>query len=378
MAQQTGTTIGRTPGLAIGAGITSTAVVPIATCNAPAIAATDTSDDPRVPEMVFSRKWGELVCLRHQDGRTEQLRSDSQAMLLSADRARGAYWIHEKHELHVAATSATAQSDTIIDVLPGAVVRQTIWSAKGHTLFYLASGAAPPGIRTIDLDSGKRQILPGSFVSLVSSPDSEHITAVTAEGVERLALAGGQREILAKMQYPVTAEYSQTGALLGILSNEPAAAASVQPASNAAAESSADDDTPDCTGGAFYLLLQDTRTKRLIDIPFPKGFDTALDFSFSPNDRSIAVTFGVVGCDYPGDRAQIFLVSLPDLQMTAVSPAERLSLEPRWTPDGKSPVYVDYAGSPSPLIAIDLQTRKTKRLTTPDQYFGPDKWIAWR
>ena len=377
-AQQTGTVIARTPGAAIGSRITSTAVVPVASCNAPAISGTEASDAPLVPEMVFSRSWGELVCVRHKDGRTEQLRSDSQAMLLSADGTLGAYWIPEKHELHVVSILPASHSDTVLEVMPGAIFRNMVWSAKGHTLAYFASGAATPGVRAVDLDTGKRQIFSGSFVSLAASSDAGHIIAVGGDEIDRFALEGGQREVLARVKYALSAEYSQNGALLGVLANEPVAAANATPAPSGTPESSADDDTPDCTGGALYLILQDTQTKRLIDVPFPKGFDTVLDFAFSPDERSIAATFGVVGCDYPGDRAQIFLVSLPALKLTPISPEDRLSVEPHWTPDGKSVVYVDYAGSPSPLIAIDLQTRKVKRLTRPDQYFGPDKWVAWR
>ena len=375
LAQQTGT-VARSPGVPISARITSTTVAPVATCNAPAIAANEDSDVPLVPEMIFSRKWGELFCVRHKDGRTEQLRSDSQAMLLSADGTQGAYWVAEKHELHV--TSLASHRDEVLEASPGATFRRMVWSAKGHTLTYFLSGAATPGIHSIDLDTGRRQVYTGSFVSLVASPDPEHIVIVAGEGVERFGLADGQREVLARIKFAASGEYSQSGALLGILSNESAATSSAPSAPQAVADASGDDDTPDCTGGAFYLILQNAKTKQLVDVPMPKGFDTVLDFAFSPDDRSVAVTFGVVGCDYPGERAQIFVVSLPDLKLTAISPENRLSVEPQWTPDGKSLVYVDYLGSPSPLVAIDLQTRKVKRLTNPDQYFGPDKWVAWR
>ena len=114
-----------------------------------------------------------------------------------------------------------------------------------------------------------------------------------------------------------------------------------------------------------------------MDVPYPKGFDTVLDFSFSPDEKTVAVTFGVVGCDYPGERAKIFLVSLPDLKLTPISPEDRLSVKPAWTPDGKAIVYSDYTGSDSPLVAFELATRKVSRLTHPGQ-FGPDTWLAWR
>ena len=137
-----------------------------------------------------------------------------------------------------------------------------------------------------------------------------------------------------------------------------------------------EDDSPDCTGATFALIVQ--KGKQLLDVPFPKGFDTVLDFQFSPDDQVIVVTFGVVGCDYPGERARMYLVSLPEMRLEPISPSDRLSVEPRWTPDGKTIVYVDYRGSDSPLMTLDLQTRKVTRLTSPGQFFGPDTWLGWR
>jgi Tol biopolymer transport system component len=156
------------------------------------------------------------------------------------------------------------------------------------------------------------------------------------------------------------------------MADQAAATAVSVPASSTASE----DDSPDCTGGTFALIVQ--KGKQLLDVPFPEGFESVLDFQFSPDDRAIAVTFGVASCDYPGERARVYLVSLPELTLTPISPAERLSVEPRWTPDGKTLVYVDYQGSDSPLVAFDLGTDKVTRLTDPGQFFGPDTWLGWR
>ena len=207
------------------------------------------------------------------------------------------------------------------------------WSAKGHILSYFSTDPKAEGIHAIDMESGKRQIFPGSFIAVVASPDARYVEAVGRDGVERFAMADGRRELVAKVTSPSSAAYSRSGALLGILANAPAAEANAAPA--AASEPAADDDTPDCTGGASFLIVQDARTRQLVDVPFPKSFDTVLDFAFSPDDRKIAVTFGVVGCDYPGEKAQIFLVSLPELTLTAVSPADRLSVQTEWTPMGR-------------------------------------------
>jgi len=60
LAQQTGTVIGRTPGSAAGARISSTKVTPKATCESPV---PNGAEMPAVPEMLFSRKMGR-ACLR--------------------------------------------------------------------------------------------------------------------------------------------------------------------------------------------------------------------------------------------------------------------------------------------------------------------------
>ena len=376
MAQQTGTVIGRTPGSAVNRGIIATKVIPPkATCDAPA-EATQGSDAPVVPEILFSRDFGNLVCVRHTDGRTEQFHSELPPGIPSPDGTEVAYWIPEKSELHVA--SKGQPTDAVVDTLPGEKLRGMVWSAKGHALSYLVVQSASTEIHAIDLDTGKRRVFTGRFVAAASSRDPEHVVALTPDGVERLAMSGGQRELLAKLKYPASVESSHSGALLGILADAPASEANLAPDAKASSDPAAEDDGPDCTGAAFFLVVHDTLTKQLLDVPFPKGFDTVVDFSFSPDDRAVAVTFGVVGCDYPGERAQIFVVSLPDLALTPVSPQDRLSVQPKWTPDGKVLVYSDYVGSDSPLVAFDLHTHKVKRLTNPGQYFGPDTWLAWR
>lgn len=60
-----------------------------------------------------------------------------------------------------------------------------------------------------------------------------------------------------------------------------------------------------------------------------------------------------------------------------ISPVDRLSVKPVWSPDGRILVYVDYTGSDSPLVAFDLATHKMTRITKPGQ-FGPDEWLGWR
>jgi hypothetical protein len=369
--QQTGTAIGRTPGSAARIGFTVTRVDPKPTCESTSTAAG--GEVGSLPEMLFGRSWDELVCLRHADGRTEQVHSDLPKGISSADESAIASWDQQKHELHVFLTAN--RTDMLVESVPGANLRGMSWSAKGHVLAYFLASANPAGVRTIDLDTGKRNAFSGFFVGLAASPDAEHVVAVGADGVERFSVTDGRRETVAKVKYAVSAEYSRGGKYLGILGNISIAEQMAPPVPATAA--SADDDTPDCTGGTLALILQNTKTKQLMDVPNPKGFDTVLDFSFSPDESAIAVTYGVVGCDYPGDRAQIFLVTLPDLKLAPISPEDRLSVKPVWTPDGKAIVYSDYTGSDSPLVSFELATHKITKLTNPGQ-FGPDTWLGWR
>lgn len=370
-AQQTGVVVGTAPGSAARMGITVTRADPKPTCESTASAAG--GEISSVPEMLFGRSWDELVCVRHVDGRTERFRSDLPKGVVSPDGNAIAYWNLQKQELHVFLTAS--HSDVLVESLPGAKLREMAWSAKGHMLSYLLNSASPAGIRSYDADTNKWILFGGTYVAVVAPPDAQHVVAVNWDGVKTLSLSDATTEMAAKVQYVVSAEYSHGGKYLGILSNLSIAEQNAPPAP--AAQAPAEDDGPDCTGGTLALILQDTKTKQLVDVPYPKGFDTVLDFSFSQDEKMVAVTYGVVGCDYPGDRAQVFLVSLPELKLTPISPEDRLSVKPVWTPDGKAIVYSDYTGSDSPLVAFDLATHKVTKLTTPGQ-FGPDNWLGWK
>jgi dipeptidyl aminopeptidase/acylaminoacyl peptidase len=369
LAQQTGTVIGKSP--AVGARISTANVTPNATCEAPALPVPD--GERPVPEMLFSRKWGQLVCVRHPDGRTEELREGVPWGAVSGNASEAAYFVPEKRELHV--FSIATRTDTIVDVLPGTKkVSGMFWSAKGRSLVYTLERETR--VQVLDLDTGKTNVVEGGVTRIVTAPDPKHLLGIGQDGAELISVDGGKRELIAAVKDAERAQYSQSGALLGILgyasmASQAAAAAAPVSAPSAATE----DDSPDCTGATVALIVQ--RGKQLLDVPFPEGFDTVLDFQFSPDDQAIAVTFGVVGCDYPGERARVYLVSLPDMRLKAISLADRMSVEPRWTPDGKTLVYVDYQGSDSPLVALDLQTRKMTRLTNPGQFFGPDTWLGW-
>ena len=399
-AQQTGTAVSATPGSAIGTRVQSVQVPPPKpTCDSPGTTPAPNST-PILPDLLFSREG--LICVRHSDGKSEQLADGLPWGFASASKSEIAYWNPDSHELRVKSINGASDhpsdhpSDQLIDTLPGAIMSGMVWSSKGRTLTYFPSRAKPPGLRAINLDSGSRKIFTDNFVSLLASPDPGYVAAVATEGVVRFRLSDGARELVAPATYPAEASYSQSGALLGILvsapgrietasvpaapatnSNSPkAATASPAPAAPPAAPP-ADDDTPDCTGGSFALIVHRASTGKLVTIPMPKEYDSVLDFAFSADDRSIAVTFGVTGCDYPGDTARIYRVDLSDLALTPISPADRLSVQAHWSPDGNTILYTDYTGSDSPLVAIDLRSHKITRLTNPGT-LGPDTFLSWR
>jgi Tol biopolymer transport system component len=72
----------------------------------------------------------------------------------------------------------------------------------------------------------------------------------------------------------------------------------------------------------------------------------------------------------------VYVLSLADHKLTPISPADRLSVKAHWSPDSKVVIYSDYSGSDSPLMAFDIQTGKSSKLTNPDQW-GPDEFLAW-
>lgn len=360
----TGTVVGTAPGAAVGSRLSVMQVPPPPpTCDTPARGA-----GPALPTMIFSRMMGDLVCELHSDGSAEELLGGAPFATISPDGNDIAYWLVEKHEVHV--FSAVTHMDTVIDALPGAIMRELVWSRQGRNLLYLASAVEPAGIRMIDLDSGKRRIVQGLFTTLTESPNPNYIVAVAANGVQRIALADAKSEIIAAAQYGTDASFSRSGELLGILvpPSPPPVSAETQ---------KEEDDSPDCTGGTSILKVKQIGKPGILEVPFPKGFDSVLDFAFSPDDRNIAVTFSTAACDYPGDVARIYLVSIPGLKLTPISPANRLSVKPEWSPDGKTVIYSDYTPTDSGLFAVNLQARVTTRLTNP-RNDGPDQWIAWR
>jgi hypothetical protein len=369
--QQTGVAIGTTPGSAV-RNFPQAAVVsiPKTSCNS-INSPSDANISPALPDMVFTRE--SLLCVRYSDGRSEGFSNESDLGIISADHAYVAVWHPDAHELHI--LSPADHRDIVADTLPGAKLREIVWSLKGHTLAYYAANANPLGVRVIDLDSGQRNIFPGNFDSLIASPDPEYAVMVGPGAIERLYVADGRRQVILPAKFSYRGEYSPKASFLGILAYTESKYLNITPMAASSADS--DGDGPDCTGASFFLILQSAASKQLVDIPFPEKFNSVLDFEFSPDESAIAVTFGVTGCDYPGDAARIYKVSLPGLQMTPISPADRLGVQAHWSPDAKFIIYSDYTGGDFPLVAADVRTGKLTRLTNPGPH-GPDTWLGWR
>lgn len=361
LAQQAGVIVGRTPGSAANSGLRGVRVIPPPpTCGPSRVISTDSSGAPLLPDLVFSRM--DLTCVRHSDGRFDAL-PKVDAGVLSPDGKELAYWNSSNHELHVR-TFANG-SDRILDALQGFTPKELHWSDKGHALLYPINNENPLRYRVLDLDSGKRNIVERGLTRILGAPDPEHLLAVAQDAVVRITVSDGKQETLAAVPSPNDAQFSPSGKLLGILIPGPGG------------REEADDDTPDCTGGTFALNVTQPGARRLLEIPFPEGFDSVLDYSFSPAEDAVAITFGRAGCDYPGDVARVYVVALSNLALAPVSPADRMSVQAHWSPDGKTIIYSDYTGSDTPLIALDLRTRKTTRLTYPGQN-GPDTFLSWR
>lgn len=371
-AQQTGAAVGTTPGSAIRNFPKAVPVpVPKPTCDSSENASPGTS--LALPDMVFERDG--LACVRHSDGRSEQIQNNPESGVISADGAFIAYWVPNRYELHI--RSAADHPDTIADTLPGAKTPEMVWSLKGHTLAYYAfDGKNSLGLHTINLDTGGRNNFPGPFGTLTPSPDPDYVFAMRSFSVERFRLSDGRRDTILPARNAQSAVYSANASFLGIVAYSTAKDLNKAP-EPAPASGNSDDDEPDCTGADFFLILQPAATKQLIDVPFPEKFNTILDFEFSPDESAMAVTFGVTGCDYPGEVARVYKVSLPTLQMTPISPAGRLGVRAHWSPDGKFIVYADFTESGIPLVAADVRTGKLTRLTSPGEN-GLDTWQGWR
>src|SRR5262249_2971872 len=156
-AQGTGAVVGTMPGSALHQSVRADPVpVPEITCASP-----DPPDlsDLRLPELVYFRMMGSLVCLRRPDGTSEKIAKAGPWTALSANGSDLAYWIPEQHALHH--YSIPDHKDAVVDTIPGATMSRIVWSREGRTVAYQVFGREDLfGIRTINLDTHERALLP--------------------------------------------------------------------------------------------------------------------------------------------------------------------------------------------------------------------------
>jgi|SRR5690242_2486599 len=369
LAQQTGVII-RTPGAPVRAPSLAVRAVPPpkASCITPPGLRSTGEGVPQVPEMIFRRE--ELTCIRHASGASEEVPGHIPGGVLSPKADEIVYWNASDRSLHL--HSIANGTDTFLDSPPAAsALSRLSWSEKGRTIIYTVKGHAPLQIHYINLDTGRSGTLDLPNARIESAPDSDHVLTLLNDSVKLVRLSDGLAETLVQAELSDAAGFSPSGKLLGVLVSAPGGS------TDSPASSDADDDSPDCTGGSFALVIINPVSKQRFQVAFPNGFDTVLDYEFSPDDRNVAVTFGVTGCDYPGDAARVFVVSLSDGTATPVSPNGRLSVQVHWSPDAKALVYTDYSGSDASLFAVDPETRKFVRLTDPGMN-GPDQFLTWR
>jgi hypothetical protein len=132
---------------------------------------------------------------------------------VSGNGSEAAYFVSEKRELHV--FSIATRTDAIVDILPGTKkVSGMFWSVKGRSLVYTLEGETR--VQMLDLDTGKTNVVEGGVTRIVAAPDPKHVLGIGQDGAELISVDGGKRELAAAVKDADRAQYSQSGALLGI------------------------------------------------------------------------------------------------------------------------------------------------------------------
>src|SRR5262249_40541633 len=138
--------------------------------------------DLKLPDLVFFRMMGSLVCLRRPGGMSEKIVKVGPWATLSPNGNDLAYWIPEQHALHH--YSISDRKDALLDTIPGATMSRIPWSREGRTVVYQVFGNEDLyGIRTINLDSNERALLPPTVGRFVSVPDANHVIVARDRGM---------------------------------------------------------------------------------------------------------------------------------------------------------------------------------------------------
>jgi Tol biopolymer transport system component len=267
--------------------------------------------------------------------------------------------------IHIAYSNGKAiQALSLLDgcetAVDGALVSRPLdigWSGDGKTLGYVGTSDRGRGLHVLSfpIRSASAKIFP-DFNHVALSHDGRYALTIFG-GVTRVDLLSGERTVLYKHDKSVSpwgATYSREGDIVAVLN------------SVLDHDGNDDPDTPDCRGTNTALRVLTEAGS--VDIPFPDGFTSTLDyeFDFSPDGQQIAISFGADRCDYPGDIAAVYVFSLRDRKLRRISPKGRLAGRVKFSPDGRALVYTDFQGTGTTAIyRYELAAGQPRRLTTP-------------
>jgi WD40 repeat protein len=315
---------------------------------------------------ILLRRESGIFVVRSGDESAQRVLKDVDSASLSPDSRQLAYF-SQTQQLHLLALAANGgpTSDTVLEELPGARVDEIGWSPDGAILAYEVGAQTNSGVHVASLATHAVRRVSSDAGAISFSADGKHLLGINlGQGLIAYRLADGSSEVVYRSPLPLmwAARFSSAGSV-GILVPVPHPPSEVS------------DDEPDCSGAQLQLDIVRPGGKPWT-VPFPEGFDDVYDFDFSPDGRQVVVGFGTVGCDYPGDKGALYLVSLTDGGSRRLTPVG-IALKGRFSPDGKQVAYTDFtSGSPS-VFLLDLATGKAAPLIAPDE-FGIDEVLDWR
>lgn len=139
-------------------------------------------------------------------------------------------------------------------------------------------------------------------------------------------------------------------------------------------------DDPDCTGptlGLWVYSLADHSDRQMVVRSAPKEWGHVANFRWSPDSKSIALTLGVAGCEYPGDVATVFLTTLDEKTQKRLS-TTGMAFEPVFPPDGSAVAFVDFSDSPARLMRYDIATGKAKIIRIATEQNNHYSLLDWK